>query len=309
MPRTQAPLTDFYVRFWGVRGGYPAPQMSSIGGHTPCVEVGVAGRRFILDAGLGIVPLGQQYEVGVEPVVILLTHLHRDHIEGLGFFTPLRNPRAHVMIFGPALPGRSLEAFLSVELSPPVFPLPWDETLANCEVIEFFPSRRTLVWPSSEAHPVWIEDDASRSVEAPVIRLMHSWAHPQGVFIFRVEWQGRSVVYATDVEGYVGGDQRLIRFARGANLIIHDAQYTMAEYTDPVHCRQGWGHSTPEMAMTVARAAGVPFLAFFHHDPRHDDEFLLAMEAASKEQFAGAFLAREGMVLGLPAPGVVERLA
>ena len=124
-------------------------------------------------------------------------------------------------------------------------------------------------------------------------------ADSQGVFIYRIEYGGRSMVYATDTEGYIGGDQRLIQFARGADLLVHDAQYTEAEYTSDSASKQGWGHSTWPMAVAVARAAGVKQLALFHHDPLHSDDMLEQLEKQAQASFAQTFLAREGMTVEL----------
>ncbi|MDQ7031045.1 MAG: MBL fold metallo-hydrolase [Ardenticatenia bacterium] len=275
------------------------------------MEVGVAGRRLILDAGLGIIPLGRQSRPSPEePFVLLLTHLHRDHIEGLGFFAPIRYPDAHLVIYGPAPPEGSLEEFLRAQFSPPLFPLPWDENSARRDVIEIHDGG-TLLWEPDTPLPQYVPPDAVAPSDHDIVlvRIMHSWAHPQGVFLFRVEWNGRAFVYATDVEGYVGADQQLIHFAHKADVIVHDAQYTMAEYTDPVRCRQGWGHSTPEMAIEVAQAASIPCVILFHHDPQHDDDFLLAMEAEAQQRFPATFVAREQMMLALTASGTVEHLA
>ena len=106
-------------------------------------------------------------------------------------------------------------------------------------------------------------------------------------------------MYASDTESYVGGDARLIAFAKGADLLIHDAQYTHAEYVNPAMSRQGWGHSTPEMAVLVAQAAGVKRLALFHHEPTHDDEIVEAMGRKAQEAFSGAFVAMEGATVDL----------
>jgi len=270
----------------------------------------VAGRRLILDAGLGIIPLGRQCRpVRGELFVLLLTHLHRDHIEGLGFFAPIRYPDAHLVIYGPPPPENSLEEFLRAQFSPPLFPLPWDENSAQRDVVEIH-GGGTLIWAPGAPLPEYLPPDRTppSDPDTLTVHIMHSWAHPQGVYLFRVEWGGRAFVYATDVEGYVGGDQHLIHFAQNADLIVHDAQYTMAEYTDAARCRQGWGHSTPEMAIEVARAANIPCVVLFHHDPQHDDEFLLDMEAEAQRHFPATFVAREQMVLAIKAPGIVEHL-
>jgi ribonuclease BN (tRNA processing enzyme) len=133
--------------------------------------------------------------------------------------------------------------------------------------------------------------------ENVLIHVMRSYAHPQGVYIYRIEYQGKALVYATDTEGYVGGDQRLIRFARDATLLIHDAQYTEAEYSNPQMSKQGWGHSTWQMAVNVAQMARVQQLVLFHHDPDHSDEMLEKLERDARAAFPATRLAHEGMVV------------
>lgn len=131
------------------------------------------------------------------------------------------------------------------------------------------------------------------------ISVLRSYAHPQGVFVYRIECGGQAVVYATDTEGYASGDQRLIRFVRGATLLIHDAQYTEAEYANPMSPKQGWGHSTWQMAVGVAQAASVQRLVLFHHDPEHDDAMLEQLEKEAQAAFLQTVLAREGMTIEL----------
>jgi ribonuclease BN (tRNA processing enzyme) len=131
---------------------------------------------------------------------------------------------------------------------------------------------------------------------------MHSHAHPQGVMIYRVEYQGKSVVYATDTECYAGGDQRLAEFARGADLLIHDAQYTEDHYIGALAgapVTQGYGHSTTAMACDTARAAQVGQLVLFHHDPNYADKTIASIERRARELFANTVAAREGQVVNL----------
>jgi ribonuclease BN (tRNA processing enzyme) len=138
---------------------------------------------------------------------------------------------------------------------------------------------------------------AGNSPSAVVIHLMKSYAHPGNVYVYRIEWRGHSLVYATDTEGYVGGDRRLEAFAKGADLLIHDAQYSAEDYMS----KQGFGHSTPQMACEVARAAEVKRLALFHHDPAYDDESVHDLEEQAQALFGGAFSAREGLEVELSA--------
>lgn len=301
------PDSDFFVRFWGVRGGYPAPGSQQFGGNTSCVEVCVAGQRIILDAGLGIVPLGRTWPADESTVVLLLTHLHRDHIEGLGFFAPLRRPAADIWIYGPQPPRKSLEDVMRDQLSPPVFPLPWDSLVARRNIVDL-QDGDTLVWIDDSPVPLQVPlgEEVPDAPDAVRVKVTISYAHPQNVFLFRIEWRDYSLVYATDVEGYVGGDQNLIKVAQGADLLIHDAAYTHEEYNSEQAPRQGWGHSTPEMAIEVAEAAGVQQIILFHHDPTHDDATLADMEARAQARFAGARMAREGMTISLDTSSVSE---
>jgi ribonuclease BN (tRNA processing enzyme) len=133
-----------------------------------------------------------------------------------------------------------------------------------------------------------------------VISMMRSYAHPKdGVFVFKAVQNGKTVVYATDTEGYSGGDARLIEFAQGADVLIHDAQYTQAEYTDQHFPKQGFGHSTVEMACEVARKAGVAKLILFHHDPHHDDATIARLEQEARAVFLETHAAHEGMEIVL----------
>jgi ribonuclease BN (tRNA processing enzyme) len=139
-----------------------------------------------------------------------------------------------------------------------------------------------------------------RSQQTVRVRLMRSDAHPQGVFVYRIEMDDRKLVVATDTEGYTGGDRRLIQFARGADLLIHDAEFTAEEYLDGNPARQGWGHSTWwEMAVEVAQAAGAKKLALTHHNAHHDDAFLEDMERQAQALFPAAIVAREGLTLNV----------
>ncbi|GAP64550.1 hypothetical protein ARMA_2973 [Ardenticatena maritima] len=292
-------MSDFRVRFWGVRGAYAAPHSIEFGGMTPCVEVIAGEHRLIFDAGLGIIPLGRTILPNELDVTIFLSHLHRDHIEGFAFFAPLRYHNTTVRVYGPRVLGREpLQPFLEAQFQPPTFPLFLNTMPARREVYHLRHGN-IYRWRPGSGVPDVFEAPAQQAFdpEDVVVRTIYSTAHPQGVFLFRVEWRHHSVVYATDFESYAGGARALIRFAEGADILIHDANYTEEEYMNPYFSRQGWGHSTPRMAIETAQAAGAKRVVLFHHDPQHDDEFLLEMERQAQDIWDGAVMAREGMVL------------
>lgn len=298
----------FTIKFWGVRGSYPTPgpQTLQYGGNTSCVEVRVGGHTIILDAGTGIIPLGREITQrnratkggGTPPILILFSHLHHDHTQGFPFFGPAYNPAARLHMYGPGTPEQSLEDLLARNQMPPSFPLNLREMNAARDIREI-----------CELDSIILDEDgirlsrggASHSPDAVVIRLMKSYAHPGGVYIYRITWHGHSLVYATDVEGYLGGDCRLAAFARGADLLIHDGQYSEQNYRglNGTMSTQGFGHSTPQMACETARAAGVKRLALTHHDPAYDDETVRTLEEQAQALFPYAFSAREGMEVEL----------
>lgn len=295
------------VTFWGVRGSYPSPgpQTARIGGNTACVEIRAGKHRIILDAGTGIIRLGStlvaQHQADKMPITatLLFTHTHHDHTQGFPFFKPLYFQTTTLYVFGPKTLEQDLHEVLSRAMLPPVFPIMLD-ALPCVRVVRNLNEGETVVLSADHTEPQVIAGRLPAALNAPENVLIHSlrsYAHPQGVHIYRIEYQGKAIVYATDTEGYVGGDQRLIRLAREATLLIHDAQYTEAEYSNPQMPKQGWGHSTWQMAVHVAQAARVKELALFHHDPDHSDEMLERLERDARAVFPATHLAREGMVM------------
>jgi len=301
---------SFTVKFRGVRGGYPMPGPTTVnaGGNTTCIEVRVGGHLIIVDAGTGIISLGQEmmahYLATGEPMraTILITHTHHDHTQGFPFFLPARHAGGTLYIFGPKLLEENLQEVLARAMAPPVFPLGLEE-LDSCRWIQHIRQGDLIVLTDPAAPPQLLglrDDQGHVPPDAVTVRIYYSYNHPKvGVLIFRISHQGRSVVVATDTEGYVSGDRRLVRFAQEADLLIHDAEYDEEEYADQDVIRQGWGHSTWRMATDVAMAAGAKRLALFHHSPGHDDAFLEAMEHKAQAVFPTAFIAREGKTIEL----------
>lgn len=301
------PEQTFSVTFWGVRGGYPkpGPTTNQFGGNTTCLEVRAGHHLIIIDAGTGIIDLGEklmaQHQADGKPIVatILFTHTHHDHTQGFPFFIPSRLGSSVLYIFGPKWLHQDLEAVLAHAMLPPVFPVALDE-LGSLRVIRNISESEMIVLNKPDAPPevcnIYRELEACSPWEVRVM-ILRSYSHPQGVFVYRIEMDNRKLVFATDVESYAGGDQQLIRFARQADLLIHDAEYTAEEYLDGKPPRQGWGHSTWEMAVEAAQAAGVKKLVLTHHNAHHDDAFLEDMERQAQAIFPATLVAREGLTL------------
>ncbi|MFN8386903.1 MAG: MBL fold metallo-hydrolase, partial [Anaerolineales bacterium] len=147
-----------------------------------------------------------------------------------------------------------------------------------------------------------VESGSPVGEEAVVIRIHKSYAHPGGVYVYRITWRGKSVVYATDTEGYIGTDRKLVQFARNADVLIHDAQYLEEHYRGQLvgfPSTQGYGHSTVTMACEVAAAAEVDTLVLFHHDPSYDDAMIADMERTAKSLFEDSVAAYEGLEIVL----------
>ncbi len=301
------------VKFWGVRGSYPVPGEDTLrfGGNTPCVEIQAGDQTLILDAGTGIVALGRDLlkRAAGAPcrVNLFFSHMHHDHIQGFPFFSPAYLPTTELFIFGPNLQGRSLEQSLAETMAPPFFPVSIDE-LAAKKVFHSLPDKQVVVLPGKDQAPEIYsghELPSELPEEAVVVHILRSYGHPGGVYIYKIQWKGQTVVYATDTEGYANVDRRLVEFSRGADLLIHDCHYTEAHYlglSPGFPTTQGFGHSTPRMAGEVARAAEVKRLALFHFEPQYDDDMIASIEQEACLYFPHACAAYEGLEIPVGEP-------
>lgn len=270
---------------YGCRGSLAAPGRETVhyGGNTSCVEIRLDdGTLLVLDAGTGIRKLGLTLRAECPPEIhILLTHLHLDHLEGLGFFAPLFREDVRIHVWGPASPIQSLRRRVRRLLSPPLFPVELSEI------------------PAVEFHDVpeepW-EIGGARLLAAPV-------KHPGPTVGYRIEEDGRSLGYIPDHEPALGVDLHSVPtawisgypVAEGVDVLLHDAQYTPAEYEE----RVGWGHSSIPHVVDFGLIAKVRRLILFHHDPLHADDRLEKMLGEARDRWGERpeelELAREGM--------------
>lgn len=249
------------VTLWGTRGSIasPGPDTVRYGGNTACVGViGDDGTVIALDAGTGIRRLGASIAAEVKRVDVLLTHLHMDHIQGLGFFLPLFRPGLEVHIWGPDSTTLDLGARLKRYLSPPLFPVHLHDLPCDLHLHDAVSEGEFRI--------------GGLDVKADLV------CHPGPTVGYRITEQGRSMAYLPDHEpalicSEISGDGRWMSgydLSKDVDLLIHDAQYTKEEYTG----RVGWGHSTLEDACAFAVLTGARKLVPFHHDPTRSDEAL-----------------------------------
>lgn len=273
---------NFIVHFWGVRGSIPAPGAETVryGGNTSCVEMRIGGKRLIFDGGTGLRVLGKSLlkQMPVE-AYMFFTHSHWDHIQGFPFFVPAFIKGNCFHIYGAIAPnGATMKQRLSDQMLHPNFPVPIQVMQSDLKFYDLFPG------------DVMQLDDIT--IETGSLN------HPNTAMGYRITWNGRTVVYATDTEHYPDRlDENLLHLARDANMLIYDACYTDEEYHDPKAPKIGWGHSTWQEAIKLAKAANVNKAVIFHHDPNHSDDFLDDVEAQVQSVFPNSVLAREGMIL------------
>lgn len=276
---------QFTVHFWGVRGSIACPGAETVryGGNTPCIEMRVGGHRLIFDGGTGLRVLGQHMLASKMPLEasLFFTHSHWDHIQGFPFFTPafIKGNRFH--IYGSIAPnGFTIERRLNDQMLHPNFPVPLQVMAADLHFSDI------EVEQTLQIGEITIET-------APL-------NHPGEAMGYRVNWRGHAAVYASDTEHFPDRlDENVLRLARNADVLIYDATYTDEEYHSPKSSKVGWGHSTWQEAIKVARAAHVKQLVIFHHDPLHNDDFLDNVGLQAVQHFPHAIVAREGLVLQL----------
>lgn len=275
------------IKFWGVRGSVTTTgdETAFYGGNTSCVEVLQGDWQLVFDGGSGLKKLNAVHQPVAKRIDILLTHLHMDHIQGLGFFKALFEPGMDVHIWGPVSSSQTLHTRLSRYLSPPLFPI----------LIRDLPCKLTLHEIANSHFTI-----GQFNIQSEYI------IHPGPTVGFRVS-AGKSVfTYIPDHEPALG-EKGIIpetkwisgyNLAAGADLLLHDAQYTAAEYK----AKKGWGHSSINDAALFASMARVKHVLFAHHDPFRTDDQLNEMFAAFKIENKYPFkneLAREGMVINL----------
>ena len=300
----------FLVKFRGIRGSHPTPSKDKLvyGGNTACVEVKVNGYLVVFDIGTGFISLGEDLfrnhiASGVSPesreavnVIGLVSHTHADHIQGFPFFKPAYLSSTKINLFGPKSNGTDFKQTLSDYMLAKFFPVELDEIKAKLMITNIKENDVIVLHPDNE-NPQLITTNLLERPEvkedAVIIECMKSYAHPSGVLIYKISFRGHSVVYATDKESYIGGDVKLSSFARNTDLLIHDAQYTADEYNSHIITKQGFGHSTPEMAIEVAKQAKAKKLVLFHIDPIYTDEVISEVEANLQKTHPNLFYAKE----------------
>lgn len=293
-PVSRAERSEPYaITFHGVRGSTPChgDDIVRYGGNTSCVSVDIPGHDpIVFDMGTGLRYFGAEHPADVPfRGTFLLSHLHWDHIQGLPFFTPVLHTEAEIDIYAPEqVDGQDVQGVFADTIRPPLFPI--DLALLPGEMRFHDVADGRFELPHRSGDP----DDTIQV-------LARSIPHVGPTLGYRVEWRGTSVVYMSDHQmphdGSFQATAGALELCRGADLIIHDAQYTPEEFAT----RSTWGHCTMEYAVWLAAHSGAKRLALFHHDPSHDDDRLDELighatacgDAADVEVFG----AREGLTV------------
>ena len=292
------------IQFWGTRGSLAKPGRNTLryGGNTSCVQLkSPGGSLVIIDCGTGAHDLGQALLAEAKGPLrgsILISHTHWDHIQGFPFFAPLFVPGGQWDIYGPAGLGQSLRETLAGQMQYSYFPLTLDELGST----------------------IRFHDLVEGSLQIGDIRITTRYLnHPVLTLGYRFEMAGICVVYACDHEPYSRNsgkgdavnerDQHHSEFLANADLLIHDAQYTDAEYA----AKKGWGHSTVEYVSEMARMAGVKQVAFTHHDPMRSDDALdqiveaVRADLVERQSPMQVFAAADRQIVELQASGNVPQ--
>lgn len=258
-----------HIRCWGARGSIPVsgPEYIKYGGDTACIEIRTArnGRVIVVDAGSGLRALSNQLlREEHRDYIFLFTHAHWDHILGFPFFKPLYRPEVTIRLFGCPIAQGNMRSLLARTMSAPYFPVPFDEVRAK------------IVYEEHCTQPLTLD-----GVRVETIAL----SHPNMGLGFRFTENDKSFVFLTDNElqhRHRGGRslEEYIAFCRGADLLLHDAEYFPEEYDQ----RRGWGHSTCDQAVDLALAARVGMLGLFHHNQDRDDAGVDLMLARSQKR-------------------------
>ncbi len=304
------------IRFWGVRGSIacPGPETAIFGGNTACIELrfGSSDRLLIIDSGTGIRPLGNylvQNDLlnGAVNAEIFYTHTHWDHIIGFPFFEPIYIPETKLKVYGPiTFEEDTLEKIIGDLLRYRYFPVMYSELAADITYYQLGECEMDL------GDGISLK---TKYLNHPLLCLGYRFEFNDKVLCTAYDTEPFRGLFATDetsseyqqmadeisIEAATEKNEKLIDFYRGADVLIHDAQYTQEEYFSS---KTGWGHSFFEYAIASAAEAAVKKVVLFHHDPSRTDDELLKLEKQyerlNKTQSPlEIIIAREGMELKL----------
>lgn len=271
------------ITFYGVRGSYPVPDKSVLkyGGNTSSILIEIGESIVIFDAGTGIINIGSyliEKKRNIKKIDIFLTHLHFDHIEGLPFFTPFYDNSYKINIHCPYYSNMSLESVIYSLFNHPFSPICNKGIKAN---IKFFELN------SKKSNSIRIDEHIK-------VESIKDISHPvSGVLIYKLSLENKSIVYATDIESPNGFGSKAKSFIKGADILIHDAQYIDSEYYNKKNSKKGFGHSTVYMAIENAIKCEVEKLFLFHYNPNRSDNDLEGALKGAKKIFKNTYLARE----------------
>ncbi len=278
------------VKFWGVRGSTPTPQLENMryGGNTSCVEVRVNEQLFVFDCGTGFRNLGKhlisESAGSALQAHIFISHFHWDHIQGIPFFAPLYENKDSNFFFHSSSRSRGLQQAIEEQMADPYFPVNMNEMAAHRSFYDIEEGR--IPFSDCTIQSKWLN-------------------HPQGCLGFRLETKDGILVYATDNEpGDPVFDKNVRKLAEGADVLIYDAQYLPDEYQAK---KRGWGHSHWREAVDIVMESGAKELVLFHHDPDHDDACIDNIVKAASGYYPKVRAATEGMQLTLCGQKTVQQ--
>lgn len=267
------------VFFWGTRGSLPmnTPSHRLFGGNTSCVSVTAGNAQILLDAGSGLIHAGADFMAG-EPreIDICFSHFHSDHICGLPFFKPFFDPSFTIRLHSFGINEATLHDAVDSYLSRPIFPITLNDFQADVQFVHH-----------DENEAVSLGDIMVTSMPIP---------HPGGAHALKTTAGEKTFVYATDTEHTPGQpNDELIAFMRHADMAIYDCTFEDDEF----EARRGWGHSTWQEGIRLAKAAEVKKFGIFHHEPERDDDKLLAIEAQAQAELPTSLVTRDFMQIDI----------